>query len=219
MMNRMRGRRLLAVALAFVLAGCGAESDDQPDSEGQVVTTTSGEPLTLPPTTTSASPTPTRSSPPTSDRGLIVKTLGEDSGYGYPDPDRAGEFSLKFILDAIEVDPGCTSPDARVPSLGHFIVLSLRFSTAPDMDAGVATPYFFDPGDWHVIGPDGVRENENDTVEAFTCLNDSELIPREPIGPGTQLVGKIVLDASATSGLITYTPPAISNAGGWEWTF
>ncbi len=124
---------------------------------------------------------------------------------------------MSFTLDSIQVDPPCTGIADEPSELGHFIQLSIRLSTAPDRADSGLSEFCYGHVDWHVIGPNGVRENDNETFAAYSCVSDAERFPVGPIGPGTLLVGKFMLDSAHTSGIITFTPPSWETAG--KWTF
>jgi len=123
---------------------------------------------------------------------------------------------MQFTLDAITPNPGCTTGYANPPSLGQFVVLTLTINVlAPSPDGNI---FYVSSSDFHVIGPNGVRDNTNDTQEAFSCLDAAEMLPSEPLTVGTY-IGKIVLDTPHLTGQVIWTPPALGGSEGWLWEF
>ena len=199
-------RRLAAIAaVATLLAGCGSDEPRDASADPQ-----------LPETTATTSAPATSTGPPTSARGNRVKALGEEGGFCHlDDPDCSEPLIVSFTVDAITVDIPCDSGFASPPANGHFIGINLRAATATDYDPNLFV--HFTPDVFHVIGPDGVTVSNVATVEAYSCLNPARVFPQDPLGPGQQYVGTIVIDSPATSGVLTYIPPG--QATGWEWPF
>ncbi len=193
----------VAVALSFLLAGCsGGDPTDSAVSFSERVEDT----YTPPP------PAQTQASPPT-ENGLIPKVIGQQGGLVDVATD---EPWMQFTLDAITANPGCPGPGSRAPSLGQFVVLSLTIMMiAPPPPGGGF--FFVSSGDFHIIGPNGVRDNTNETLEAFSCLDESERLPGEPLTVGTY-VGSIVLDTPHLGGQVVWSPPQLPG-GGWVWEF
>ena len=206
---------VLLTAAALSLAACGGGTA-APQAERSSTTATLRTTLTLPPSTTSKPPASSTAGPKTNDRGNILKTFGEQGGLTYADPARGNELAVTFSVDSIKVDPGCPA-GGQPAELGHFVDVSFRLATASDAPIQSLLLIY---DDWHVVGPDGVRENDNVSPAAtFGCYPDSENFPDGMIGPGTQLVGHIVLDSKNTSGSVIFSPSGIQNVAGWEWTF
>jgi hypothetical protein len=195
-----------AVALpAILLTACGIPV------AGQAGTPRDAS-IAPPPTVTATSATKKITSS-LSPRGLIPKKLGQVAAIG-DDPTNP---DLSFTVDAITVDGGCPAQFAQKPENGHFIVLSMTVKTSVTMDKTL----FFIVGshDFATVGPDGVTETNVSTVGAFSCLPDQEQFPMQPLGPGSQYVGKVVLDSRNTHGILEFRPPMLIDNSGWEWTF
>lgn len=201
------------LAIAFLTACGGAEGEQVSGTmtlpPKATIEVTSSEPVE---STTAATITSATPAPSTSSRGLLVKTLGQEAGFG--EQTASGDLEVMYTVDAIEVDPGCTGSYAQPSELGHFLVVSIRMSTS----SALTDQLVFTTNDWHVVNRDGVRENTNDTSAAYSCIADSGRFPDGPLPTGTQLVGQFALDSAETSGFLTYTPPFLTN-GGWEWSF
>jgi hypothetical protein len=76
----------------------------------------------------------------------------------------------------------------------------------------------FTATDFSIIGPDGITESNVDTYAASSCLPEGDLLPMA-IGPGENVVGKVVLDTAAPSGVVVFKPWYGGGATGWEWPF
>lgn len=202
----MRRGGMLAVAATLLLAGCGS---DQPDREAAAPT--------LPSTTTAE---PSSDAPPSgpvrSDRGNIIKALGEEGGICGPGVTECTEEALvlTFTVDSITVGVECTSGFSVPPDNGNYIGIGLRVATSADYPADwFAT---FTAGDFRIIGPDGLTITDVQG-QAASCLGDNGFT-YQPIGPGQQYAGTVVLDSPVTSGVLVYAPPGMGGTG-WEWPF
>lgn len=205
-------RELLLVASAvFGLAACGAEqSDGQSDREE----------LALPsatPTETTTEPSAESSGVQRNDRGNIVKALGETGGM--LDEETMVDL-VTFAVDAI--DPAtCTDDWHRFeegPENGHLITVSLRFATSPELAQDEwLSHYMVNPYDFSFVSPDGVTHSNLATMPTYGCLPGGEEFTSNPLAPGSQYVGKIVLDLPAPNGVLVYRPAPAD--GGWEWSF
>lgn len=197
-------RTTLPIVVMLALAGCGGDGAERD---------TSGDP-TLPATpgaapSSSAAPEPERSS-----RGNLIKTLGQEAGF-CSDADCTGPLAVTFTIDTITVDPACTSGYPEPAENGHLIAVSLRVATAADMPRDMFA--MFSPSEFRVIGPDGLTVSALDALPAFSCLDQSEVFPMEPLGPGQQYAGAVVIDSPTPTGTLVYQPGAA--AAGWEWQF
>ncbi len=202
-------RRTIPVAMAgvaLVLTGCSTE-----DSAGPATAT--GPEL---PTTSSAAPTTSESTgPPRSERGHIIKELGEEGGFTGSD-DADAPLVLNFTVDSITVDPECSSSFVQQPANGHYIAIGLRASTSPEFDP--STYLTFTEYDFQVIGPDGLTVSDV-SGNAYTCLADNQRFTSDALGPGQQYAGTVVIDAPASHGTLVYAPGAFGGTSGWEWAF
>lgn len=126
---------------------------------------------------------------------------------------------MQLQITGIEVDGECTGEVAEPPENGHFLTISVSAATSSEWPAELQG-MLIDLGayDFSIIGPDGLTENaDHDTFAAFACLPDRELLPAK-LGPGEQVVGKIVLDTANTSGVVVYRP-SYAYGPAWEWAF
>lgn len=203
----MRRAAALLTTLTLALAGCGGGGDG-PAGEG---------PELPPEATATAEPAePTTEGPQLNERGNIVKALGEEGGFTGPD----GERLLSFAVDAIQ-PAECTAEwrEYGSPSQnGHLMEVRLRVSTAPELAQDQALSYFtVSSYDFDYIGPDGVTVSAVDSPATYGCLPQNAMFTQNPLGPGQQFVGSIVVDVPAPSGTLIYRPAVASN--GWEWQF
>lgn len=169
-------------------------------------------------TAATASPTPDddATESPVSQRGNLIKEVGETAGL----LDReGGEPWMEFRITDIEVDGECTGPYPDPPENGHFVIVSLAIST------GSQWPEDWDDftidisaSDWSVIGPDGLTQSNLDTFASYSCLAERDELPYS-IGRGENVVGKIVLDTSADTGILVYKPWYGGGVTGWEWEY
>lgn len=121
----MRCRALVpTAAVALLLVGCGGDSDATADP-----TEAAPLPSTSAPATTTAPAE--EDGPQLTDRGNIVKALGQDGGQCAVgvDPCTEDKLVMRFAVDAIAVDPECTGAASLPAENGHLIAISLRAST------------------------------------------------------------------------------------------
>lgn len=176
--------------------------------------------------TAAATPTPEpepepETQPPvqTSERGNVVKEVGELGGVVAEENAALDDAWMTFTVTDIEVDGECTSGYADPPENGHFIIVSMSIETTPvsewPAEAQGIPLLFYD--DWSIVGPDGITENAVTSLSTATCLSESEILPYDGMGPGERIVGKVVLDSRNASGVLIWTP--FGGGGGWEWEF
>lgn len=202
----MRRFAMLLLAAALV-AGCGGDEPTRTAAAPRLPSSTSAA--------TSSSEAPA-SGPARSARGNIIKQLGEKGGLCKPDVSECTEdlLVLTFTVDSITVGIECTSGFASPPENGNYIGIALRVATSADYPSDWFTT--FTASDFQIIGPDGLTITDVQG-QAFSCLGDNGFT-YQPLGPGQQYAGTVVLDAPVTSGVLVYKPPAFGGAG-WEWQF
>jgi hypothetical protein len=169
----------------------------------------------LPAAVTSEAPAdPTEPVVNRSDRGNIIKKLGEEGGIF----DAAHEdLVMSFTVDAI-TPITCTEEYAVAPENGQMFAVDLRMATTAEMaEQDWAGYYSISNGDFQFVGPDGITNTNIATRSTYGCLSDGEMFPSTTISPGSQYIGKIVLDLPASSGTLIYI--AGGGGPGWEWTF
>ena len=164
--------------------------------------------------------------PVLSDRGLMVKTVGEMAGL-HADGDR-DDIKASFTVEAIQVDPQCNEEYAgslEAPENGHFVMVTITATVEPDFAAWIeeefdmpgVTGVPFTTGEFGLIDAEGVVVNEPGTFAAFTCVSTDQMMPNE-VRPGETATGVIVLDSPTPAGVLTYRP-WFMNGSGWEWEF
>lgn len=179
-----------------------AQSEDCVDCDGGVMPADSAE-----------TPGPERS-----DRGAIVTALGQE---GTLTDLAIDQEVVTFAVDAIG-PAECKADYAEYgspPVNGNLIALDLRVATAPELAQSTWGSYFtISPGDFQFVDSDGITHSELWTAATFSCLADSDKFTSDPLTPGSQYIGKIVLDLPDANGTLIYRPVMVSG-GGWEWSF
>lgn len=157
--------------------------------------------------------------PERNDRGNIVKTLGEEAGIT---DDITGKPVITFAIDAItpaECQPNWAEYGSS-PVNGNLIAIDLRVATAPELAQSSMTGYFtVSPAEFRFVDPDGITHGNLATMSTFGCLPDNEEFTTDILSPGSQYVGKIVLDLPAAHGTLIYAPMTTTGNVGWEWSF
>jgi hypothetical protein len=154
-----------------------------------------------------------RPPPPPLSRDFISKNLGQEAGILNGD----GSPWITFTVDSITRDPACTRDTRQPPTSGHFVAVAVTVTQVGPTPAG-ESPFSMYYGDWHVVSSAGVRDNDNNTFPAYTCLTDAQKLPYTDLQQGITLRGVIVLDTAQTSGHVTYTPSETAPQG-WDWRF
>ena len=149
-----------------------------------------------------------------SDRGYLMKELGEESYIN----DSTGTPAVSFALTDVVADPVCSTPYAEASENGHLVRLDIDLETgsAESLEEVLySDSYYLSSSDWRFVDSEGVRANTTDTVASWMCLDTSEQFPVD-VGPHERIRGSIVLDLPSTSGTLIYTQPLIDD--GWEWS-
>lgn len=183
--------------LALILAGCTAAPDAQPAPSVE-------------PATSTPSPTPTASAaePTQSERGNLVKEVGDTFGLGA----EGGGSLASFVVTKITVDPQCTSEFAEAPEHGHFVRLDVEGETAPELEQEL----YFASGSWFVVAENGTTFNGDPwSLAAAGCMDQTERLP-SIIGPGERLSGAVLLDVPTPHGTIIMKT---DSGSGWEWAY
>jgi hypothetical protein len=189
----------VAVAAVFALAACSVSTPPPPAPEVDAA-----GPSSAPDT----EPTPTQTAAPTSERGNLVKNIGDTFSIT---PEDSDEILAAFTVTGITVDPECTGEFAEEAENGHLVKIDIEGQTEPTMTDG---DFYF--GGWRVIAENGTTFNGNtSTVATYSCLPDEQLLPVS-IGPGERVAGSVVLDVPTASGVVVL--PIVGN-NGWEWVY
>lgn len=206
-MKRVTGAGL-ALAATITLAACGAPAQVEGVANGP----------TLPPTSSAtATPTPTPTGPPRSPRGNIIKALGEEGGLT---DDRGAGAPVELVTFAVDaISPvECTEDYGNPPENGVLIAVQMRFATAPELATSSMNYFSVNPNEFSFVGADGITVTNTATAATFGCISDKEMLTYNQMMPGSQYVGKVVLDVPAATGTLIYRPGVLAE-GGWEWTF
>ncbi|MCP3425013.1 hypothetical protein NBM05_02940 [Rothia sp. AR01] len=148
-----------------------------------------------------------------SDRGYLVKEIGQPSYIN----DSSGTPAVTFVVTDVVADPVCSAPYAAAPENGHLVRVDVEVETgsaASLEELFYGDSYYFSASDWRFVDTEGVRANTTDTVASWSCLEPSEQLPID-IGPGERVTGSVVLDLPSTAGTLIYVQPLIDD--GWEW--
>lgn len=153
---------------------------------------------------------PEKQEPQRSERGNLIKTVGEPAGY--TEAADQEENVVNFQVNALTFDPACTGQFAadHPAENGHLLQIDMEVATTPDL----SIPFYGGPGSWKWIDPNGVTANGFlGTAAAFACFESSEMLP-DQIGPGEKAAGKVLIDVPTTEGTLVFTQ---GGGTGWEW--
>lgn len=195
-------------------------------SEAVAPTSEEPEPTTEEPTESEAEATeadsadgePNFGDPETSERGNLVKEIGQAAGIGDPN----GETTVAFTLTDVTADFECTTDPmmADPPANRHYVAFEWDVETG---STEAMTEAFYDPlftlseWDMSVLDANGKRLNDV-SGNALWCLESADSLPTE-IGPKQTASGLIVLDLEVTSGILVISGSSWGVDGGWEWAF
>lgn len=185
-----------ALLLGLALAGCTSEAPKPKAPEVEAVDPD-------PPGTE------TENKSPVSERGNLIKTVGEPAGISQPG---STENAVDFVVVSIETDPGCTGEFAAEHPVenGSLVRVQMEVSTNAAYD-GVFMPHSVN---WKWIDANGVTMNGSpDSTAAYACINDAERLPIQ-IGPGEKAAGAIMFDVTGTEGTLVFSQGPDT---GWEW--
>lgn len=144
---------------------------------------------------------------PKSERGNIVKQVGEPAELRNAD----GDLLASLTINSIEVDPACPSADAVPAEIGHIVALDVEFESTADFEKGTL---ILGPWGFRAIDDEGVTLNgDPESVASVMCLeaNSGEFVNRTP-NPGEKIVGKVMLDVPSSNGVLVF-------ADMWEWEY
>lgn len=196
-------KKILAVASlsALMLTGCGsADPATAPD-------------ITPISTSASATPSPSASTPEgkTSDRGYLVKEVGDIAGM----TNAAGDQTVTFVVKKVDRHPKCTSIHAAKPENGNLIGLQIDVQTFKELNdpAYPGQGFWASAASWKFVSKEGITFNGDlGTPSAYNCLPKAQMLPGE-IGPAQKATGWVILDVPATEGTLILD----AGGGGWEW--
>lgn len=169
---------------------------------------------TIPPAAPSSALATDNSGETKSDRGNIIRTLGQGAGLS----DQSGNQAVSFVLNKITIDPVCTGNYARPPENGHFLALDISAQTFPPLkDLFGSGQFDFGAYNWKLIAANGTTYNGSlNSGPAIGCLADAEKLPNR-VGTGEKVTGTLILDVPATEGTLVFAP-TFADAS-WEWQY
>ena len=195
----------LGAVLCLSLAGCSAATPPAPNAPN-VKAIESGS-------TDSPASSPSSSTPPPmkSDRGGLIKVVGQPASMTNAD----NQPIVEFVITKIDTKPKCDGPYPEKSQNGTLIALKMDVQTYKEMNSeeGISS---FDAGSygWKYISPEGTTFNgELGGIGAFSCMKESKTLPGN-IGPAEKVTGWIVLDVPKADGTLILDP---NWNGGWEW--
>ena len=150
-----------------------------------------------------------------SERGNIVKRVGQPAGVS--DPDDPDDVLVNFTVKDIRMDAPCSGSFPDKPENGHFVTVDIAAETgsaATFKKLDYIGDFTFSSGLWKFITPQGTTVNSIATGPSFTCLDEKEQLP-VTLGPAEKATGKIVLDVPTTEGTLIFSDLLAEE--GWEW--
>lgn len=147
-------------------------------------------------------------SPPKSDRGNIIKQVGETAGYGV---DRCGgEDCVSFVVTSIEPSAPCDFEPLE-PAKGDVIAVHLSIDTRPDVPEDMLLG-IFQSHNWAVVDAEGTTHNNSSGEIMPPCDTDPNGLGE--IRPGSHYEG--VLNFDVPNGSKIMILDMFGNAS-WEW--
>lgn len=194
----------LSLAALVLLTGCSGT--DAPSAVAPTVD--SASPTAEPSASASTAPAAEKS-----ERGNLVKKVGQGAGLSTPE----GEQTVTFVINSITVDGQCTGEFATPPENGHFVILDVSVKTEPTLAETDYPQFSISQSGWKAIAPNGTTSNANPgTGASYRCLTESENLP-QTMGPAEQAAGKVVLDLENPEGILIFNDAGAMS--GWEWTY
>jgi hypothetical protein len=169
---------------------------------------------TIPPAATSSALATDNPGATISERGNIIRALGQGAGLS----DKSGNQAVSFVVNKITIDPVCTAEFARPPQNGHFLALDISAQTFPPLkDLFGSGQFDFGASNWKLIAANGTTYNGSlNSGPAIGCLADAEQLP-DLVGTGEKVTGTLILDVPATKGTLVFAP-TFADAS-WEWQY
>jgi hypothetical protein len=159
----------------------------------------------LPPAASSTT-TSQAADPAKNERGNIIKTLGQEAGFGDPGQE------VRFSIDRITVDPPCHKYGTK-PESGHTLLLNVRVATGASTENASLVPGVLNSANFAEIGADGVTR----PAQYGSCSDTSKQLPNT-YGANQKYTGTLELGVSEANGSLVLNLP-MANAGGWEWKY
>jgi hypothetical protein len=195
-MNKKALAATLLLPLALLISACG----------GNAASPTAP---TVSPAAEATASSPTKA---TSDRGNLIKNLGQGASL----TDQDGTETVAFVVKKITVDPKCTEQYAQKPKNGHFVALDVSVKTTSALAKTPGGNFTMNSAQWKVIAPNGTTFNGYLSGNAYGCIaSDKEIA--QTIGPAENVTGTLLLDVPSVSGTLIFKP-FLADAG-WEWNY
>lgn len=216
-------KRIVAIAALATLVGCSSNGGGPADpGEGPTATVTVTETATVTATaTTTATVTAAPEAVPTatettgsasstaaqkSDRGALIKQIGEEAAV----VSREGEVLVKFAVTAIDPDYKC----AETPENGKFVAFTIKAETTPALANEEWPKANF--RDWIAVGADGKQQNgDPQSLASFGCTSEADRFPAE-LDPSVSAEGVVVFDVAADTGVLVLR---LEGVMAWEWQY
>lgn len=191
-------KRTLLVAVALVLAGCSANTIDEP--------TEAATAASQPNRTTTEAATPTA---PTSPRGNLIKAFGEEAGLGCA----TETCDVEFVLDA--PTPATECDGTYSPKFGELLAFPVRVETQPGANM---QPFggMWNPNSFSALIASGVTVPGITSAAAYGCAESDRTIP-DSLSPASVYEGFVVLDVPTDATALIFQPNSLGGQGGWEW--
>lgn len=194
---------------ALALTACSGQPSAAPVTVTEtVVGTTTAAPTTTVPTATTPPSTPRT----TSDRGNLVKKVGELGAAG----DSNGDRSFEFTVTEVDTSVKCGNPYARKPE-GKLIAIKITAKTTKNVSLDtLGSDEIWFTQDWKAIDKNGETAGwDPDSTDAvYNCEVKPSLM--RGVGPSEKITGWVVLDVPDLESVIVWQPGFMVN-GGWEW--
>lgn len=191
----------------LVLAGCSGNADIEGGQEALDAEASANADENFTDEYPTDEATSGEAGPSTSPRGFIPKQLGEEAGV-YVDEERT-KVGYTFTID--EIIPNFQCDEA--PENGGFLAVRLTVTTTPDYEDG---SFYITQGDFTVIDPQGMQQNNTATFPAYQCVPDAEAFPTGGPGKAVTAKGMFVLDTAVSTGILVLHPFGTT---GWEWQY
>lgn len=150
----------------------------------------------------------------------VLKEVGEVAGLVDEKTDKP---VFTISVNKVSVSKTCPSriPDMNFsPENGFFLILDIDASADEELATRTGStkseaymPLIAEA--FSVTGAGGTIERNVTSQAAWSCFDDSQLVPAI-VNPGENVMGKLVLDVSNSTGTVAYDP---ENNGGWSWSY
>lgn len=172
----MKTALIPAALLALTLAACGTADGDQADA------------------------------PPRSERGNIIKAIGQQAGV----TGQCAQDCVNFTVTDIATAPACDNP--LEPIDGRLLSVTLDITTQPDAPKDDMTG-MFQTFNWAVVDGAGTTHSNGSGELMSPCLDDANAIGAY-LSPGSHYTGTLLFDVPADSKILVLD---MFGQASWEW--